>query len=63
MLAIAPSLDMRPSAQGGGGQGAGGAFRGHFSGLATWHCSPRWIYDRIVITFLNQQNFVWRSAF
>ena len=38
--------------RGGGGQGARGAFRGHFSGLAAWHRSPRWIYSEIVITFL-----------
>merc|ERR1712086_331249 len=49
MLAIAPSLDMRLCAQGGGGQGARGAFRGHFSGLAAWHRSPRWIYFEIVM--------------
>ena len=43
--------------RGGGGQGARGAFRGHFSGLAAWHCSPRliymYMYGRIVITFLK----------
>ena len=30
--------------RGGGGQGARGAFRGHFSGLAAWHWCPRLIY-------------------
>ena len=51
MLAIAPPLNMRPCAQGGGGQGARGAFRGHFSGLAAWHWCPQIIYDKRVVTF------------
>ena len=40
--------------RGGGGQGARGAFRGHFSGLAAWHCSPQRMYSEIVITFLSR---------
>ena len=39
--------------RGGGGQGARGAFRGHFSGLAAWHWCPQRMCSEIVITFLT----------